>query len=321
MSLAVLGWGIELNAEEVDALLKDLAEPPLTQAVQIDYQLTAVTEPPAYTPEQVEQKLDELRKVWPADASGLNEAVQAMHDTLLGRRESTSESRLVMGLDFAANRDADLSGPVRWTLRKGGDRYDLIEGQILVINHDPKVRTSTFCDLARRSLGLLGRLDAGTLRELSVGKPEVTRGNGTLTLKQGVLTVVLDTKGKEVRLHSIQRGQEAHQQKSRTVFEDYREMGGIVLPCKVTDSFETDESGRITRVYSVKKVSFGPDYEVPLINANFGFLQVQDGRFTPAVTYLAMDQLASEDAIGKWAEDPAALEEHNRAMDKMRGHR
>ncbi len=306
--------------------LERIAEQPFNQALQIDYHFSNVNEPRNVDQTEVERKVLALRKqLEGVKAAGITQVLENYRKSLTGRSGSAFDALFVLGSDFYATRQPGYDGPYIWEIRIPPLSYHLLEQTnyynikgILTVASDPGRHTLNLHDIARDSIGRLGRLDQRTLAELSAGGVTVTKENEVITLKRGNLTVVLDSVVDAVRLRSITRTEAVNAQKQEVIYENYAEMAGLSVPTKVTDIFE-NYTGRTTRSYTIKNIRFSDDYEVPMVNGRTGLLSVTDFRFSPKVEYYTYDRLPGEGQIRNWIADPEALKIYNAEMreDKL----
>lgn len=321
--LAVLTVPLSLQAAgltaEQQAILQSLAEQPLEKPVQIDYELVEFTES---TPEKIAKDVREYRRLLgPTNIpESQDERVQAFRKTLSSREGQKSEGLFVMGPDFLANRLLRKVGGrlvAFWDMRRGPDRYNLTEGELLAIVPDPKIQTHEYQDLARESIGRLGKIDLATLEELRKGPVQVSEDGGKTVLRKGKLSVAWEKKDGRECLFSIERVEPEVAQRQAVIFEDYRTLAGVNIPCRVTYIFE-NRDGRSRRVYSIQNLKFGDDYAVPVMNRSFGLIRVADFRFPPKISYLADGYLPIDAQIAEWKSDPAALKRHNDEVSSSR---
>lgn len=317
--LAVAGFAAQ--AADPATVLAGLREQAAAQALQIRYQLTETTTPLRLNPAAIDQEVANFRAQQDASqAQGREETVQNFRKSLEQGSQTVHEGLFVLSPSFYANCidyfPSAENGTI-WEIRKGPDSYQIVDGETLSITRDPEVRTKNLQDILRESVGRLGRLDEKTIASLLEGKMEATRTGDQMVIRSGNLTVTIGLYSGQPRLESVERAEPAHHQTERIEYSGYQDFNGTMIPTKTSSIFENAE-GRTTRSFAIQNVQFGDSYEVPIINRDFGIVQVSDFRFTPAVKYFALRQIPSDAQIAEWVADPVALKKYNASMQKMK---
>ncbi|HRJ74045.1 MAG TPA: hypothetical protein PLS03_17610 [Terrimicrobiaceae bacterium] len=313
--------GFTAQAADPATVLAGLREQAAAQALQIRYQLTETTTPLRLNQAAIDQEVENFRAQQEASqAQGRDETVRNFRKSLEQGSQSVHEGLFVLAPSFSANCvdyfPSAENGTI-WEIRKDPDSYQIVDGETLSITRDPEVRTKNLQDILRESVGRLGRLDEKTITSLLEGKMEATRTGDQMVIRSGNLTVTINLAGGQPQLESVERVEPAHHQTERIEYSGYQDFNGTMIPTKTSAIFENAE-GRTTRSFAIQNVQFGDSYEVPIINRDFGIVQVSDFRFTPAVKYFALRQIPSDSQIAEWVADPAALKKYNAAMQKLK---
>jgi Domain of unknown function (DUF4292) len=98
----------------------------------------------------------------------------------------------------------------------------------------------------------------------------------------------------------------------KITYGDFFSADGVTVPKTIT--FENNnKDDKLKRVFTIDEIKFDP--KVDLVPENFGFMQVCDGRFNPALNYFSRDTLPSSDVLVGMAADPNKLTEYNMRMN------
>lgn len=296
-----------LAASSADILARVTGQP-VSQAVQVDFQFTLISEPGTPSPEVLDQKMAAYRAKLPADRLGFDQAIAEYRKTLTERIESKGNMRLVMAPDFTAIRMEQVLGDAFWDIRQGADSFFFYSNNHVFITNDSDRKVQRSGDMARSLLEMPGKLSPEWINALRADDTTLTRTPDHLTLQRGSKTVTLEAGGKQVVSTEENFSSD---RTDRVDYSEFRDFGGIRFPAKVTRTVNSPEGQRMIFIYEITNVKISNDFKVPLINDEVGLVKVNDSRFSPPLQYLAFHSLPERSLVEKWTKNSNALDKHN----------
>ncbi|CAN5768871.1 hypothetical protein BH09VER1_BH09VER1_45780 [soil metagenome] len=284
------------------------AAPPTDQAVEVDFQLTLISEPASLSPEALAQKLADYRAKLPPDRPLPDEAVAEYRRTLTERIEDKSDEHLVMAPDFTAIRADSPRGVAFWDIRRGAECLMIYSNDQISITSDPEGKVQRSGDMARAVLEMSAKRAYRWVNSHTGGDSSVSVSSDQTTVKRGAKTVVFAAGRKQLISTEEAYGPG---RTDRVEYADYRNFDGVAFPSKVTRTSTTPDGGRFRFIYEIKKVTVSGDPKVPTISEEVGLVQVFDQRFSPPLRYQAFRTLPDRQLVETWTKDPDALDKHN----------
>lgn len=307
---------------DLPAILREVATAQRGDAIEIEYELTDQASPSKLSADQIEARVAEYKEML-----GKEMDVEEVRAHLDGYRKSLTQGEsvekqgsLILSKDFFACSHQDGlpadSPSTTWQIRQGKKSYIYSEpSNTVILNEEERITREGHGDAAFNALGNLGGLSAEIISSLKEAK--VAMDQGQITLTGNPMRVRLAPfKGKLV-VTSVGFAFEDRGFATETVFKDYQDFEGIVSPSVVVTTVKT-KAVDLRRSYRVKRIAIVSEPQIPILSRDVGYCKIFDQRFSPPISYFALNSLPDDAQVAEWVSNPKALMKYNEALEKLR---